>query len=58
MSQLSDYLAMGGYARFVWPAYGVCLLVLGALLVQSLRTYRWRQRELGRLQPERPRRRR
>jgi heme exporter protein D len=49
---------MGGYARFVWPAYGVCLVVLAGLLVQSLRTYRARQRELERLQPARPRRRR
>jgi heme exporter protein D len=58
MSHLSDYLAMGGYARFVWPAYGVCLVVLAGMLVQSLRTYRSRQRELERLQPQRPRRRR
>jgi heme exporter protein D len=58
MSQLSDYLAMGGYARFVWPAYAVCLVVMAVLLLQSLRTYRARQRELERLQPERPRRRR
>jgi heme exporter protein D len=58
MSHLSDYLAMGGYARFVWPAYGVCLAVLAGLLVQSLWTYRTRRRELERLLPERPRRRR
>jgi heme exporter protein D len=58
MSHLGDYLAMGGYARFVWPAYGVCLAVLTGLLVQSVRTYRARQRELERLQPQRPRRRR
>jgi len=44
MSHLGDYLAMGGYARFVWPAYGVCLAVLTGLLVQSVRTYRARQR--------------
>jgi heme exporter protein D len=58
MSRLSEYLAMGGYARFVWPAYGICLVVLLGLLVQSLRTYRARQRELDRLQPERRGRRR
>ncbi len=26
---LRHFLAMGGYARFVWPAYGVAALVLG-----------------------------
>ena len=58
MDHLIDYLAMGGYARFVWPAYGVCLLVMLALLVQSLRSYRARQRELAQLQPGRRARRR
>jgi heme exporter protein D len=47
---MSDFFAMGGYAAFVWPAYGVALLALGGLLVQSLRQYRARQRELDRLQ--------
>jgi heme exporter protein D len=50
---MSDFLAMGGYAAFVWPAYGVALIALGGLLVQSLRQYRARQRELERLQGER-----
>lgn len=47
---MSQFLAMGGYAAFVWPAYGVALLALGGLLVQSLRQYRARQSELERLQ--------
>jgi len=25
---LGEFLAMGGYARFVWPAYGLSALVL------------------------------
>ena len=54
-SFVSDYVAMGGYARFVWPAYGVCLVVMLGLLLQSLRSYRARQRELDRLQPPRRR---
>lgn len=49
---------MGGYARFVWPAYGICFVVMLSLLVQSLLTYRARRRELDRLQPERRGRRR
>ena len=27
---MSDLLAMGGYAAFVWPAYGVSVVLLGA----------------------------
>ena len=28
MTNLHDFLAMGGYAPYVWPAYGLTLLVL------------------------------
>lgn len=27
-----DFLEMGGYARFVWPAYAATLVVLSALI--------------------------
>lgn len=50
MSNLDTFLAMGGYAQYVWPAYGAALLVLGGLLAWSLGAYRRRQRELERLQ--------
>jgi len=33
------FFAMGGYARFVWPAYGVALLVLLAMLAYTLCAY-------------------
>jgi heme exporter protein D len=42
---MMEFLAMGGYARFVWPAYGVALLVLAGMAVISLRAWR-RQRRL------------
>ena len=51
---LSDFLAMGGYAAYVWPAYGVTLAVLAGLLLWCLGEYRRRQRELERLQRDRP----
>jgi heme exporter protein D len=35
-----QYLAMGGYAAFVWPAYGVAFAVLGGLAWHSWRRYR------------------
>jgi heme exporter protein D len=47
MGALDHFLAMGGYARFVWPAYGVALIVLGGLLAESLVTYNKRKRELA-----------
>lgn len=28
---MSDFLAMGGHAAFVWPSFGVAALVLGGL---------------------------
>ena len=32
---LSNYLAMGGYAAFIWPSYGVGVLLLAALFLLS-----------------------
>jgi heme exporter protein D len=58
MQNLTQYLAMGGYAAFVWPAYAVALIVLGGLALQSLRSYRRNLRQLDALQQERPGRRR
>lgn len=28
MIQLLNWLAMGGYARYIWPAYGLVFVVL------------------------------
>ena len=55
MQRLTEFLAMGGYAVFVWPAYGVTVIVMAGLLVQSLRRYRRGQREFETLQRDRPR---
>lgn len=37
---MSHFLAMGGYAAFVWPAYGVSVIGLVAASVLTLRAYR------------------
>ena len=50
---MTEFFAMGGYARFVWPAYGAALVLLVGLLLLSLRQYRERQRQLDRLQRKR-----
>ncbi|HEV2546469.1 MAG TPA: heme exporter protein CcmD [Stellaceae bacterium] len=57
MSGLGAFLAMGGYAPFVWPAYGAALMVLIVLLAWTLGGYRKRQRELEALQRKGERRR-
>jgi heme exporter protein D len=46
-----DYLAMGGYAAYVWPAFGVAAAVLGGLLAASLRTLRARRAALEAMRP-------
>ena len=56
MATLRDFLAMGGYASFVWPAYAVAGIVLAGLSLHSLAAYRRCQRELARLQQVRSRR--
>ena len=40
---------MGGYAAYVWPAYGFAVLALVALLVQSWRSAKRRAAELEQL---------
>jgi heme exporter protein D len=47
---IGHYLAMGGYAAFVWPAYGVALAVLGGLAWHSWRRYRASAEVLAKLQ--------
>jgi len=57
MSDLGAFLAMGGYAGFVWPAYGVAFAALGGLAAYSWRRYRASVLALERLQHQRgPRR--
>lgn len=50
MEAVREYLAMGGYAAFVWPSYGVTALVMAAILVLTLRRLRQRQRALKTLE--------
>jgi heme exporter protein D len=50
MQAVLHFLAMGGYAAFVWPAYAAAALILAVLAWQSLNSHRRRQRELNHLQ--------
>ncbi len=35
MQALQDFFAMGGYAAFVWPCFGVTVVLLAGLFVTS-----------------------
>jgi heme exporter protein D len=48
-----DFLDMGGYARFVWPAYLITVMVMAGLLVHVLRGLRRNEAELARLRQRR-----
>ena len=55
MEQVLNYLAMGGYGIFVWPAYALTAVILVGMLVTTLRRLRALQSELARLHaPEAP----
>ena len=53
---MNEYLAMGGYAAYVWPAYGVAALVLLGLWIGSVRTLRQREAQIDAVEATRPRR--
>jgi len=55
MQSLSEFLAMGGYAAYVWSAYSLTALVLIGLLVATLREMSARQKALAELEPQRRR---
>lgn len=57
MAALSEFFAMGGYAAFVWPAYGVAVVVLAGMVIESLRRVRTAEAELRALEDAMPRRR-
>jgi len=56
MEVVRHYLAMGGYAAYVWPAYGIAAAVLIGITWQSLRSVARRERELAEIEALRPRR--
>ena len=45
---MQAFLAMGGYADFVWPAFGLTALVLGLNVYLPARRERVLMRELAR----------
>jgi heme exporter protein D len=41
------FLAMGGYAAFVWPAYGISLACLATMVAVTVRDYRRAKAQLA-----------
>jgi heme exporter protein D len=37
---MAAFFSMGGYAAFVWPAYGVSVVGIAAAILLTLRSYR------------------
>ncbi|NQV21238.1 MAG: heme exporter protein CcmD [Rhodospirillales bacterium] len=54
---MTEFLSMGGYAEFVWPAFGVAALVLTWLVISSLRSVSLNQKILADLEARVPGRR-
>ena len=48
-----SFFEMGGYAAYVWPAFGAAAAIMIALLVASLRAMRAREAELRALEAAR-----
>ena len=50
MDSLAAFLDMDGYGAFVWPSFAITVLVLGGLLVASVRFLRSREGALTALE--------
>ncbi len=47
MDRIQEFLAMGGYAAYVWPAYGLAVVTLVGIVVTSLGRLRAAERSLA-----------
>ena len=55
MDALKTFFEMGGYAVYVWTAYGAATLGICGVLIFSLRSWKAREREFSALRPQRGR---
>ncbi len=54
MDAVTKVLEMGGYAMWVWPAYGAVAVGLIGLLLITLRSLKAREREFAAVRRNRP----
>jgi heme exporter protein CcmD len=50
VADMADWLAMGGYGEYLWPAYGVAVAVLGGLALHAWRWHRATSNALDRIE--------
>ena len=53
MDKIANFLAMGGYAGYVWPAFAIAALVMLGMVVATLRTLHRREAALAELEKSR-----
>jgi len=51
---MSGFFAMGGYAAFIWPAYGISALAVLGMIWQSIAAWRAARKRLDALEREKP----
>ena len=51
---MSNFWAMGGYAAYVWPAYGISLVALAATAWWTVNSYRRAKATLATLESKKP----
>ena len=51
---MTEFLAQGGYAAFVWPAYGVSVIGIIVAVVFVWRSYRQSKARLAALETRKP----
>ena len=49
MDRLNEFLSMGGYGGYIWPAYLIATVILVGLLITSLRSVRGQEARLASL---------
>lgn len=54
MEKLTEFLQMGGFANYVWPAYLITILVMTLVALVSWRSLRKVRRQLEQLKQARP----
>jgi heme exporter protein D len=49
---MNHFFAMGGYAAYVWPAYGVSFIGIASAVVLTIRSYTRAKARLARIEAE------
>ncbi len=57
MGSIGEFLAMGGHGAYVWSAYAIAVVVIGALILASRRALKAREAEVAAREAARPSRR-